>query len=178
MSSSFRLQKRKEEKKLWEFGPYYDHYIRDIGNCHPDYEAHPIGHADGAKVCVRRPKEKIDFLEYLQQFPQGYNRFCANLYDPRKKVADQISDNWEYRWRRMPNEAYALQHDLYRIPIKYDSTGTEALYQTDRNGYPYYLYGVDTLNKPKENYDVTRLHQLSSTWKFDESRFPGGSPKS
>lgn len=54
MSSSFRLCKRKGECNVWSFGDQSDHYIREWGDCHPDFVAVPIGHPDGIKVCIRK----------------------------------------------------------------------------------------------------------------------------
>jgi hypothetical protein len=173
MTSSFRLQQRKKDN-LWNFGPYWTHYIKDQpgADCYPGDTAIPIGQPDGVKVCIKTPEAKSNYLQYITQPElQGYNRFSADLYDPTKKVATQISDLWKYKWRRMPNEPYNISHDYVRLPIKYNSTGTEALYQLDKNNVPFYFYGVDEINKPEENYDVTRLHQLSSLYRYDESRY-------
>jgi hypothetical protein len=173
MTSSFRIKQRNKDN-VWRFGPYWSHYVKDQpgADCYPGDTAIPIGQPDGVKVCIKTPEPGNNYMEYLTQPAlQGYNRFSADLYDPTKVVATQISDIWKYRWRRMPNEPYNISHDYVRLPIRYDSTGLEALYQVAKDGVPFYTYGVDEIEKPKQNYDITRLHQLSSNYRYDESRY-------
>jgi len=40
-----------------DFGPWYDHYVRPFGKCHPDFLTTIINGDDarGVKVCTRRP---------------------------------------------------------------------------------------------------------------------------
>jgi hypothetical protein len=42
------------DARRWDFGPWYDHYIKPFGNCHPNFNTTVIGGEGGVKVCTRK----------------------------------------------------------------------------------------------------------------------------
>lgn len=51
---SYKTELRKTNP-AFNFGPWWDHYVRPFGKCHPDFDTHVIGDdVRGVKVCTRR----------------------------------------------------------------------------------------------------------------------------
>ena len=127
MTSSFRLQKRFEERDNWSFDEspvgYGDVYIRPFGECHPDFKAHPIGHPEGVKVCVRRPKPPVN----TKPVENGFFRYSYNLYDPKARKPTQMYNPTAPIDRRIPNESYLVSKDYISRGTRFNSTGLEAL---------------------------------------------------
>jgi hypothetical protein len=112
---SSRLERRKE--KDWEFGPWYDHYVRPFGKCHPDFDTILLnGDPRGVKVCVRREEEDYGTINKYPNF--GLYRYSRNLYDPlnyKNKNFDTV-----------PNEYDLITKDYLKLNHDFNGTG---LYQ-------------------------------------------------
>jgi len=166
MSSSFRLYKRRQDKDVWTIpGDSQAHYIRVVGECHPDYTALPIGNPDGVKICTRTTPEM--FIPPRPDPELGVNRyfkFASRLYEPWNPDPVQMRNPSAYKDRFGPHQGYYLAHDYYRSEVKYDGIG----------GYPMptcydkalYEYGVAQIPDPPP-FEINRLHQLKPMW--DES---------
>nr|QBK87007.1 MAG: uncharacterized protein LCMAC103_03510 [Marseillevirus LCMAC103] len=172
MSSSFRLKKRREAGAAYEFGALEDHYIRPANECRPDFTAHPIGHPDGVKVCVRTVRER----------PRGpprpnpavtqnrYYKFASRLYEPAAPLPAQLYNPDRYGDRREPGQSYNLARDYLHPEIKFDGTGVFPT-RTPRNkglaphgGPPFYEFGVSEIPGEPAPFNVARLHQLRPLW--------------
>lgn len=204
MSSSFRLQRRYEEARQhgwWQFGDTFDHYLREWGDCHPDYYTIPIGNPDGVKVCVRKNSEYIAQGNATRQYdapgpphrrgPEGaqlsltrppppedaietwdvdespaYYKYSSDLYNPTRRVADQMYNPYLYANRRPPDQEYNLSNDLIRIPIRFNGTGVEPMRTpgTKPGDGPFYEYGYDYVREAPPAWDRTQLHQRRPVW--------------
>ena len=98
--------------KLDSLGGWEDHYIKDgaNGECHPDYEAIPIGNPYGFMVCKKRlgsAGKPLDMVQHPIDASKwnGYNKYMADLYRPWRKTAIQMYDPYYYSDRRAPYEA-------------------------------------------------------------------------
>lgn len=51
----------KRTQPQYKFGPWYDHYVKASGVCHPDFDTTIVSGNDarGVKVCTRRVPYKI-----------------------------------------------------------------------------------------------------------------------
>jgi hypothetical protein len=104
---------------------YGDQYIRPWGECHPDFEAHPIGHPEGVKVCTRRAKPPVPTSKAYRQ--NGLHRYRMNLYDPTiEKPIQQYNPDAPVN-RRIPNENYLVTKDYISRDIRFNATGLEGL---------------------------------------------------
>lgn len=134
MTSSFRIKKKFEDQARWSFGPYWNHYVRPYGNCHPDYTSIPIGRPEGVQICVRRD------ISTLQKYPPDRQKpldpkdpndviFNPMLYEGTKaRNAIQMFNPWEYDKRRSPYESFNRSNDTWRKEIITDGTGIMANY--------------------------------------------------
>ena len=171
MSSSYRLQRRASEE-AWDFGSPADHYVLPQGECHPDFVAHEIGRPGGVKVCVRRQKPEVKKPEVKSPLvytrsPFGDQAFRApqrtfNLYSPGE-LPTQLENPYRLNDRRMTNELYALETNLYRKQVKYNGTGIPG-HGSPRmlasgpppNGYTEYTLRGSSSVLEGRGYDVTR----------------------
>ncbi len=175
MSSSFRLKKRREAGAVYDFGPPEDHYIRTTNECHPDYTAHPVGHPEGVKVCVRtvraRPPPRTPRPNPAVT-QNRYYKFASRLYEPAAPLPVQLYNPDRYADRREPGQSYNLARDILRPEIKYDGTGIFPV-RTPPNGRdlapsesrPLYEFAVSAIRDEPAPYNVARLHQLLPLWK-------------
>jgi hypothetical protein len=200
MTSSYLLKKRFENAKTWSFGNadsplggWEDHYIRPYAECHPDYEALPIEHPMGVKVCVKRKiVEELDQSRCLNNTiaseTNGYHRGSVRLYDPQANYPVQKWNPSFYADRRIPWEGQALHNDYLRWQSKYSGTGVKLVHAPAEGrdtGHPYYQYaysytpyedpatGLRTATSPAQSapfpkYDVTRLNQAYPQWKAEQ----------
>jgi hypothetical protein len=183
MSSSFRLLQRRKQQNIFGQKTWYvgdpgrplggdeDHYIRSFGDCVPGFEAYPIGNPEGVKLCVRRQGSSGcylgDKLQVDNPHPSdynGYNKYQADLYDPRKKTEVQMYNPQRYGDRRTPFEPEFIQKDYLRLPIKFNGTGLNPTKTPNTDGYKYYEYAYDR-SPPPPKYDVTRGIQPYPIWK-------------
>jgi hypothetical protein len=123
MTSSTRLEQRLNSGL--SFGvPWYDHYVRAQGKCHPDFDTillttnnqHPDGR--GVKVCVRRPQSP----ESTNTQPPGFpfvHRYSWTMYEP-SRVPIQRQNTF---LRVPPNEVYGLLNDYQKISPFFNGTG-------------------------------------------------------
>ena len=169
MTSTFLIQKRKENAQTWTFGDgslplggQEDVNVRPWGECHPDFVAHPIEHQLGVKVCVRRnaAHERNCREAYDPNGPNmdsGYFRGSVNLYDPTATVPTQMTNPQYFHDRRIPWEGDLTRADLIHNPIRYNATGIKVMHAPlegrDR-GHPYFQYGGDFT--PVESNDTGR----------------------
>jgi hypothetical protein len=192
MTSSYLLQQRFAHGKDWRFGnpdaPYRgmeDHYLRPWGECHPDYEANPIGTPTGAKVCVRRP-----FRRETTPTPQGYFRGSVNLYAPQDRVPSQKWNPYPYHDRRIPWEGQLVRDGYVDLPTRYNGTGiglvaTPAELNPNDEPFLHFPYsfmpdedprtGLRTATSwkqqiPPPKYDITRLNQPYDLWVREQER--------
>jgi hypothetical protein len=123
MTSSLKIKSRYENPQLYDFGPWYDHYIRPAGKCNPDFfDTILIGNDPrGVKVCVRKPelrsisklgKQNSDLYRYSRRLYE-YNRLPIEVYNTFPRVP--------------PNEGYNIYNDYYKLESFYNGTG---LYKT------------------------------------------------
>jgi hypothetical protein len=55
---SYKTELRKQYPHLFDFGPWYDHYVQPFGKCHPDFNTVVLGNDPrGVKVCMRKPQQ-------------------------------------------------------------------------------------------------------------------------
>ena len=180
MTSSWALTQRKKMGNVWDVsnfgdpnnsaGGWEDHYIIDgaTRECHPDFEAIPIGNPYGFMICKRRKHPNGQSLDVNQnpidpsQF-NGYNKFSPDLYRPWRETQIQITDPYNYYDRTVPNEAYLHQFDYLARPIQYDGTGIRPLHTPGPRKY--YEYGFSYSPNPPYKYNVTQLHQRYPVWK-------------
>lgn len=194
MTSSWQLTNRKKMNWAWNIsnfgdpdnalGGWEDHYIIDGANreCHPNYEAIPIGNPYGFMVCKKRkvpvstsaasqshgspgggqgldvPIDPIDPSMF-----NGYNKYSADLYRPWRETQIQITDPYYYYDRTTPNETFLHQRDYLARGIRYDGTGIHPIHTPGPRKY--FEYGYSYTPQPPYKYDVTRLHQTYPIWK-------------
>lgn len=189
MSSSFRLLRRYQEGNEWSFGPMEDHYVRPWGDCHPDFYQIPIGNPDGVKICVRKNPQYVNSIgttpathdpesitspppppsaistHAAENTPQ-YNKFTADLYNPTRRVADQMYNPYPYYARRAPDEEYNLSNDVIRAAIRFNGTGLDPTRTpgTVPGDGPFFEYGLDHVSVPPPHWDGTQLHQRRPIW--------------
>lgn len=195
-----KLQKAQDSKgRPWHFGlpgstlgGIEDSYVKLQGNCHPDFITHPVGRADGVKVCVRKPLngensagcspiERIgDPLharaKWVKRESQGYNRGSPRMYDVKEDFPVQEWNPQYYADRRSPWEQDLLTKDYQRWPLRYSGTGINTLRtpaQLRDTGKPYYEYGYSFT--PKEDYNTgsriaTQPSQSLPEFKYDITR--------
>ncbi len=190
MTSSFRLQKRREEAKkygLWKFGDFSQHFLRPFGNCPPGTTAIPIGHANGVKVCIREKqhdynKEYCQMLEKYSKNCPAHFKYSVNLYNPLQKKPSQITNIYKYKYRRPPYFDYNLQADYIRSPAAFNSTGLSPCRTPPAQGHgpceqtKFFQYGYDYLEKAPPPFDITRLQQPYKIWKSSKDFFDTGRP--
>ena len=180
MTSSWSLTQRKKMGSVWDvsnfgdpnnsLGGWEDYYITPGGTheCHPNYEAIPIGNPYGFMICSRRkyengqgfdtPRDPIDPSEF-----NGYHKFSADLYRPWRETEIQITDPYNYYDRTTPNEALLHQTDYLARDIKFNATGVNPVHTPGPRKY--HEYGYSYSPNPPYKYDVNRLHQGYPAWK-------------
>lgn len=179
MTSSWALSQRKK-MGVWDIsnfgdpnnslGGWEDHYIINgaVRECHPDFEAIPIGNPYGFMVCKRRKYPDGKGFDTVHnpidpsQF-NGYNKYSADLYRPWRETQIQITDPYNYYDRTVPNEAFLHQFDYLARPIHYDGTGIKPVHTPGPRKY--HEYGFAYSPNPPYKYDVTQLHQKYPVWK-------------
>lgn len=83
---SSRLQLRKQNPQ-YRFGPWYDHYVKPFGKCHPSFETHLLScDPRGVKVCVRRDDPSWTYAP-CSTFIPGHGQFVGGLYQP---ITDEL----------------------------------------------------------------------------------------
>lgn len=118
MTSSFKIKSRYENASSYDFGPWYDHYIRPFGKCNPDYfETILIGNDPrGVKVCVRKEmQKKYEPPDLVQNLYRYSRRMYENNRDPI-----QVFNVFP---RVPPNEAYNIYNDYYKLEPFFNGTG-------------------------------------------------------
>jgi hypothetical protein len=183
MSSSWLIKKRKEMDKWWNInnfgtdknalGGWEDSYIINgaIRECHPNYEAVPIGNPYGFMICRRRkdengkgldvPSEEIHPSEF-----NGYNKYMADMYRPWRKTQIQTYNPTNYYDRTTPNQEELHLRDYLAREIQFNSTGIKPTHTPGPRKY--YEYGYSFTNGPPFKYDITRLHQGYPSWRKDK----------
>uniref|UniRef100_A0A6C0JPZ0 Uncharacterized protein n=1 Tax=viral metagenome TaxID=1070528 RepID=A0A6C0JPZ0_9ZZZZ len=123
MSSSLRLKIRNENKDLYDFGPWYDHYVKPFGKCHPSFDTILLSGEKGIKVCKRRPEEPIKKKHNCN----GLYRYSTNLYEPSQmsgpasiptRAPVSIHEDW-----KTFKDFNPLLDDYQKINIEFDGTG-------------------------------------------------------
>lgn len=187
MTSSWQLKQRKLQKERWavsnfgdpnnSLGGWEDHYIIPGGTreCHPDYTAHPIGNPYGFMICAKRkfPNGKgLDSGNTMCPMQvadmNGFHRYSADLYDPRKETQTQMYNPDDYYKRTTPHEEFFHTHDFLTREIHFNSTGIRPIHVGGDRKYLEYAMSY-TNSPPSRKYDVTRLHQLYPIWKEEQS---------
>lgn len=150
-------------------GGWEDHYITPGGTheCHPDYEAIPIGNQYGFMVCKKRKYPNGKGMDVVQdpidpsQF-NGYNKYMSDLYRPWRTTQIQMTDPYNYYDRTTPNESMLHQRDYLAREIQYSGAGIKPVHTPgDRK---YHEYGYSYTSEPPYKYDVQRLHQAYPIW--------------
>lgn len=118
MTSSLKIENRYKNPKLFNFGPWYDHYIKPFGKCHISFDTIVLGNDPrNVKVCVRKPEEK-----YSQTLPTyDLNRYTRQLYsnEYEKYPIKRFNSNYQIP----PNEEYNIINDFYKLDHFYNGTG-------------------------------------------------------
>ena len=150
-----------------------DHYIIDGANreCHPNYEAVPIGNPYGFMICRKRkypdgrgldtPVSTVDPADW-----NGYSRFSSSLYEPWRKTQIQTYDPYNYYDRTTANEEYLHRNDYLARDIQYNATGITHVHTPGPRKYN--EYGYSYTPQPPEKWSITRLHQGYPLWKQDK----------
>jgi hypothetical protein len=117
MTSSFKIKSRYENAPSYDFGPWYDHYIRPFGKCNSDFfDTVLIGNDPrGVKVCTRKPSSKRDKPD-LGPFTYRYSR---RLYEYDREPI-QVFNSFP---RVPPNEGYNVYNDYYKLEPFFNGTG-------------------------------------------------------
>lgn len=137
MTSSFLLKKLKEDGR-WNVSNH-DTYLKINGECHPDYEAAPIGRQTGAKVCTRKPRVALP-AEYIHPSANnGYYKGATDLYNPKATFPVREWSPYHYSDMRTPNESDLIKDDYIHIPAKFNGTGIGPLRHSEP-GNPYYSF--------------------------------------
>ena len=151
-------------------GGWEDHYIIDGASreCHPDYEAIPIGNPYGFMICKKRKYPNGQGLDVVHdpidpsQF-NGYNKYMADLYRPWRKTEIQITDPYNYYDRTTPNEEFLHRNDYLARDIYFNGTGVKPVHTPGPRRY--HEYGYAFTPEPPYKYNVQRLHQAYPVWK-------------
>lgn len=191
MTSSLALKKRKEMCPIWNFeqpgdslGGWESHYITPGGTheCHPDYEATPIGNPYGFMICRKRqlpqPKPELQYNNSDENNSNGYHKYQVNLYDPNIKTPVQPYNPYYMKDRRTPYQADLIREDYLDRDFKYNGTGVKAIHTppgTGDSGEKYYEYGYSYIDRPPYKYDITRLQQPYPVWKAEKEFLYGES---
>lgn len=187
MTSSWALTQRKKMGKTWDIanfsnpgnslGGWEDHYIINgaCRECHPDFEAIPMGNPYGFMICKRRtypdgvPLDVVNDPIDPSQW-NGYNKYMADLYRPWRKTQIQTADPYNYYDRTVPNEQMLHRYDYLAREIAYDGTGIKPIHTPGPRKY--YEYGFSFSPNPPYKYDVNQLNQKYSIWK-DTQKYHG-----
>jgi len=182
MTSSWALTKRKQMGQVWNIanfgdpdnalGGWEDHYITPghTHECHPDYEAVPIGNPYGFMMCKKKKYPDGRGLDAVHdpvdpsQF-NGYNKYMADLYRPWRETQIQITDPYNYYDRTTPNEQFLHTHDYLSRETEYSGTGVKPIHTPGHRKFHEYGFSYASPGNPPYKYDVTQLHQRYPQWK-------------
>lgn len=112
MSTPSSRLDRRQKKDAYNFGPWYDHYVRPFGKCHPSFDTILLNDDPrGVKVCVRKPE--LEIKESIYPSFMVY-RYARNLYEPwdRSKNFDNVS-----------NETGLIASDYLKLNQDFNGTG-------------------------------------------------------
>jgi len=192
MTSSWMLQQRKKMVDVWNvdnfgsskdpLGGWEDHYLTPghTHECHPDYEAIPIGNPYGFMICKKKthpngthldlPYKPTDYSKY-----NGYHKFQVDLYAPPDKNGDgplprQISNPDYFYNRVIPNEEEFHRDDYIARNTLYNGTGIKPIHTPGPRRYS--EYGFDFTPLPPYKYDIQRLQQPYILWR-NQQKFKG-----
>lgn len=153
-------------------GGWEDHYITDGASheCHPDYEAIPIGNPYGFMVCKKKKYPNGRGLDsaYDPIDPSvynGYNRYQADLYQPWQETPIQMTNPYNYYDRTVPNETFFHQRDYLSRETQYSGTGVRPIHTPGPRKYLEYGFAYGQRATPPYKYDVTQLHQRYPQWR-------------
>lgn len=182
MTSSWALKKLREQGSTWDIanfgdpdnslGGWEDHYIINGAHreCHPDFEAMPIGNPYGFMICKRRKRPDGRGFDTPLPFDpsqfNGYNKFSADMYRPWRDTAIQLANPDGYYDRKVPNEEYLHLNDYLSRDTYYDGIGTKPVHTPMANGEIPREFGFSFTNtkNPPRKYDVQQLHQRFPQW--------------
>lgn len=135
MTSSLKIALREANPEIFNFGPWYDHYIRPFGKCHPDFDTIVIGcDPRGVKVCKRRKLPQLEKKEFTT--PVLY-RYTRQMYDFNRLPLIRYSASTP---QQPPNEVYNILNDYYKLDRYFNGTGVQK-YKTCKNISEYALNG-------------------------------------
>ena len=139
-SSMQRIIDRKNNDIMFSFGNWDDHYVRQFGKCHPNFDTVLLDKDPrSVKVCKRRvqdtfnrdnPYEKYKFinkdekivnrdLENANNYNRQLSRFSRQIYTPSNKPIQPYNP---YP-RVPPHEDYNIVNEYYKLPIEFNGTG-------------------------------------------------------
>jgi hypothetical protein len=118
MTSSLKIRERYRHPELYDFGPWYDHYIRPFGKCNPDFfDTILIGNDPrGVKVCTRKKENKNPLKKNTEQ--QTY-RYSRRLYEHNREPIEVFN----VFPRVPPEEGYNIYNDYYKLEPFFNGTG-------------------------------------------------------
>jgi hypothetical protein len=159
MSSSYRLKRRKEDG-VWDFGPFWSHYVKPFNECYPGDLAIPIGNENGVKVCIRKEyleqnKPKKDSLLEKSRKGEKVNGLYKsyNLYHPSAEFQNRPFNPWPEGGM---DRQTLIANDYVKVPIRYNTTGFDNMRQISGEEF---AYGWEVVDYPQPvNFEVTRLH--------------------
>lgn len=124
---SARLESRK--KNGIYYGPWYDHYVKPFGKCHPDFDTillnNGVNDPRGVKICVRRPVDEIH-----KRHPEEYMtyRYARSLYEPL------VLKNYD----NIPLESELIEKDYIKLNHDFNGTGLYRSHVCDNISESYY----------------------------------------
>lgn len=128
---SYKLEIRKTNP-AFNFGPWYDHYIRPFGKCHVDFDTHVIGDDPrGVKVCTRRDYGSM-YVPRSEVRGQGSNVPVGppmELYVTLGKgPGNYVNSSNMYNYSpsnpsTVPNDKFSIEHQYKKVGIPYDGVG-------------------------------------------------------
>lgn len=171
MSSSYRLQKRREDG-VWDIDRFgvsseLDMYIRVNGECLTGFTAHSIGSVTGPKICVRDMKAEQKRPPMHPRKTQSRNEASygnVDLYNPTASQPRQVSDPRSFQQRRNPYEESLVRDDYVATSHLYDGTG---LYERSQYA-PSFRSNYDHLSQAPPKLDVTQMTDRYAVWKTRE----------
>jgi hypothetical protein len=184
MTSSWLIQERKKMSDVWNIdrfgnpkdplGGMEDHYITPghTHECHPNYEAIPIGNPYGFLMCKKRtypngrPLDVPPVHEDLSKY-NGYHKFQADLYAPPDSLPRQISNPDYYYNRVIPNEESFHRDDYIAREMGFNGTGIKMAHTPGPRVYNEYCFDFTPL--PPYKYDIQRLHQPYTVWRNEQA---------
>lgn len=130
---SYKTEIRKVNPSF-NFGPWYDHYIRPFGKCHADFDTHVIGDDPrGVKVCIRRENhftvpQTTNGVRGAQPYATLSQVGLAAAQTSDANVGNYVNSGAMYAGAQampssVPDDRFSIERRYVKIGIPFDGTG-------------------------------------------------------